>query len=62
MISINGKKVNTDIRHLNLDYYNLTHLPVEIRHLTQLTTLNLSHTNLTHLPVEIGKLKIILVC
>jgi len=56
MISINGKKVNKDIKHLNLDYNNLTHLPVEIRHLTQLTTLNLSHTNLTHLPVEIGKL------
>ena len=56
MISINGKKVNKDIKILNLSYNNLTQLPVEIRHLTQLTTLNLSHTNLTHLPVEIGQL------
>jgi Leucine-rich repeat (LRR) protein len=49
MISINGKKVNTDIRHLNLSYNNLTQLPVEIGQLTQLTTLDLSNNNITHL-------------
>jgi Leucine-rich repeat (LRR) protein len=31
-------------------------LPVEIGHLTQLTTLYLSYNNITHLPVEIGQL------
>jgi len=56
MISINGKKVNKDIKHLNLSYNNLTQLPVEIGQLTQLTTLNLSLNKLTHLPVEIGRL------
>jgi len=56
MISINGKKVNKDIKHLNLSYNNLTHLPVEIGQLTQLTILNLSLNKLTQLPVEIRHL------
>ena len=57
MISINGKKVNKDIKILNLSFSILTHLPIEeICQITQLTTLNLSNNNLTQLPVEIGQL------
>ena len=56
MITINGKKVNKDIKNLNLTYNNLTQLPVEIGHLTQLTRLYLQNNNITHLPVEIGQL------
>ncbi len=56
MISINGKKVNKDIKHLDLPYNNLTELSVEICQITQLTTLNLSNNNITQLPVEIGQL------
>ena len=56
MITINGKMVNKDIKILNLSNNNLTQLPVEIGHLTQLTTLNLSTNKLTQLPVEIGQL------
>ena len=56
MISINGKMVNKDIKHLDLSYNNLTQLPVEICQLTQLTKLNLYNNNITHLPVEIGQL------
>jgi len=56
MISINGRKFNKDITNLNLSYNNLTHLPVEIGQLTQLTTLKLFNNNLTQLPVEIGQL------
>ena len=47
MITINGKKVNKDINKLNLLNNKLTQLPVEIGHLTQLTTLNLSYNMLT---------------
>ena len=36
MISINGKKVNKDIKNLNLSYNNLTQLPIEIGQLTQM--------------------------
>ena len=56
MISINGKKVNKDIKNLNLSNNKLTHLPVEIGQLTQLTELDLSYNKLTQLPVEIGHL------
>jgi len=57
MISINGKKVNKDIKILNLSFSILTHLPIEeICQITQLTTLNLSNNNITQLPVEIGQL------
>ena len=56
MISINGKMVNKDIKKLNLSNNNLTQLPVEIGHLTQLTELNLSINKLIQLPVEIGQL------
>ena len=35
MISINGKMVNKDIKHLILTYNNITKLPVEIEQLTQ---------------------------
>ena len=37
MISINGKMINKDIKHLDLSYNNLTQLPIEIGQLTQLT-------------------------
>ncbi len=43
MISISGKMVNKYIKELNLSYNDLTHLPVEIGHLTQLTELILSN-------------------
>jgi hypothetical protein len=56
MISINGKMVNKDIKHLDVGYNNLTQLPVEIGQLTQLTTLDLNSNNITQLPVEIGQL------
>ena len=56
MISINRKRVDKDIKELNLYNNNLTHLPVEIGLLTQLTNLYLSYNNLTQLPVEIGLL------
>ena len=56
MISINGKMINKDIKHLDLSYNNLTQLPIEIGQLTQLTNLYLSYNNLTQLPVEIGHL------
>ena len=56
MISINGKMVNNDIEKINLSFNDLTHLPVEIGQLTQLTTLNLQFNKLTHLPVEIWHL------
>jgi Leucine-rich repeat (LRR) protein len=52
MISINGKMVNKDIKYLDLSYNNLTHLPVEIGQLTQLTRLYLYDNpieNLLHL-------------
>ena len=42
MISINGKIVNKDIKNINLSFNNLTHLPVDIWHLTQLIRLHLS--------------------
>ena len=54
MIKINGKKVNTDIKELNLYYNNLTHLSKKIGQLTQLTKLYLFNNELTNLPVEIG--------
>ena len=56
MISINGKKVNKDIKNLNLSNNNITQLPVEIGQLTQLTTLHLYNNKLTNLPAEIGQL------
>ena len=56
MIKINCKNVNKDIKELDLSKNNLTHLPVEIGQLTQLTKLNLSNNKLTHLPAEIGQL------
>jgi len=56
MISINGKMVNKDIKHLDLAYNNLTKLSVEIGQLTRLTTLYLHHNKLTQLSVEIGQL------
>ena len=56
MIKINGKMVNKDIKELDLSCNQLTHLPVEIGQLTQLTELYLSGNNITHIPVEIGQL------
>ena len=56
MISINGRKFNKDIKILNLSFSILTHLPVEIGQLAQLTTLYLFDNNITKLPVEIGQL------
>jgi len=56
MISINGKMVNKDIKHLELSYNKLTHFPVEIGQLTRLTTLYLHHNKLTQVSVEIGQL------
>ena len=38
-ISINGNIVNKDITALDLNYNQLTHLPIEIGQLTQLTDL-----------------------
>ena len=45
--------VNKDIKELNLNNNELTHLPLEIGQLKQLTILHLSYNKLTHLPVEI---------
>ena len=42
MIKINGKMVNKDIKELSLYKNQLTHIPVEIGQLTQLTELNVS--------------------
>ena len=56
MIKINGKMMNKDIKELYLFNNQLTHLPVEIGQLTQLTKLYLSGNKLTHLPVETGQL------
>ena len=56
MILINGRKFNKDIKILNLSFSILTHLPVEIGQLAQLTTLYLFDNNITKLPVEIGQL------
>ena len=56
MISINGKKVNKDIKNLNLAYNNITILPIEIGQLKQSSTLHLTNNNITKLPVEIGGL------
>ena len=56
MISINGKKVNKDIKKLNLTDNKLTKLSLEIGQLTQLTELNLSTNQITQIPVEIGQL------
>jgi len=56
MIKINGKMVNKDIKELDLTYYQLTHIPIEIGQLTQLTRLILDNNQITHLPVEIGQL------
>ena len=47
MITINGKKVNKDIKYLNLFANKLTKLPVEIGQLTQLTELTLYDNNIT---------------
>ena len=55
-ISINGKMVKKDITYLDLSSNKLTHFPVDIGKLTQLTILVLSNNNLTHLPIEIGQL------
>ena len=43
MIKINGKMVNKDIKELELSNNQLTHLPVEIGQLTQLTELFLDN-------------------
>ena len=56
MISINGKKVNKDIKKLDLTYNNITQLPIEIVQLTRITTLSLAYNKLTQLPGEIGQL------
>ena len=56
MISINGKMIKTDIKHLDLSCNQLTQLLAEIGQLTQLTTLNLKNNKLTQLPAEIGQL------
>ena len=56
MIKINGKMMNKDIKELYLFNNQLTHLPIKIGQLTELTILSLYNNKLTHLPVEIGQL------
>ena len=56
MIKINGTMVNKDIKKLDLSYKKLTHLPVEIGQLTQLTKLNVLGNQINYLPVEIWQL------
>jgi len=45
MIKINEKIVNKDIKELDLSNNQLTHLPVEIGQLTQLSEFNVTFNN-----------------